>query len=105
MASHRVIANGMVYEVEDGERPKPKGADAVELAKCGCTGDGCEDVTIEYPGAGFVVRNTGRHRVRVGMQLLSGWDCGRWTHFKLHPGESKRYSIGGFCCPWEAAHY
>ena len=56
MASHRVVTNGMVYEVEDGNRLKPKGDDEVELLKCGCTGNGCEDIMIEYPGAGFVVR-------------------------------------------------
>jgi hypothetical protein len=107
MASHRVVAEGVIYEVEDGERLKPRGTDdEIELLKCGCTGDGCEDITIEYPGAGLVVRNTGTHRVRVGMQMLSGWDCGRWTHFKLHPGESKRYpTTSGYCCPYEAEHY
>ena len=68
-------------------------------------GKGCEDITIEFPGAGFVVRNTGTHRVRVGIQILSDWDCGRWTRFKLHPGESKHYLSGGYCCPYEAEHY
>jgi hypothetical protein len=105
MALHRVVANGVVYEVENGERLKPKGADEVELLKCACTGSGCEDLTIEYPGAGFVVRNTGAHRVRVRMQIVSGADCGRWTSFKLRPGESKRYLAGGYCCPYEAEHY
>jgi hypothetical protein len=105
MSSHRVVTNGVVYEVENGERLKPKGADELELLKCACTGNGCEDVTIEYPGAGFVVRNTGPHRVRVRMQIVSGVDCGRWTELKLHPGESKRYLQDGYCCPFEAEHY
>jgi hypothetical protein len=106
MASHRVVAQGVVYEVEDGERPKARGSDEIELLKCDCTGNGCEDVTVEYPGAGFVVRNTGSHRVRVSMRILSGWDCGRWTHFKLQPGESRRYlNTSGYCCPYEAEHY
>jgi hypothetical protein len=105
MASHRVVTNGVVYEVEDGKRLKPKDTDEVELLKCGCTGKGCEDITIEFPGAGFVVRNTGTHRVRVSIQILSGWDCGRWTRFKLHPGDSKQYLSGGYCCPYEAEHY
>ena len=105
MPSHRVVTNGVVYEVEDGERLKPKDTDEVELLKCGCTGKGCEDLTIEFPGAGFVVRNTGAHRVRVSIQILSGLDCERWTHFKLHPGESKQYLSGGYCCPYEAEHY
>ena len=81
MASHRVVTNGVVYEVEDGERLKPKGADEVELLKCGCTGNGC-GTSRSKPGAGFVVRNTGTHRVRVSIQILSGWDCGR-----LEPGD------------------
>ena len=105
MAPHRVVTNGMVYEVEDGKRLKPKGDDEVELQKCGCTGNGCEDIVIEYPGAGFVVRNTGTHRVRVGLQIPSGLDCGRWTRFKLHPGESKHCLQEGYCCPYEAEHY
>ena len=105
MASHRVVENGVVYEVEDGERLKPKGSDEVELLKCGCTGNGCEDITMEYPGAGFVVRNIGTHRVRIQIQVMSGLDCGRWTHLKLRPGESKRYLTGGYCCPYEAEHY
>lgn len=105
MASHRVVTNGVVYEVEDGERLKPRGADEIEMLKCSCAGNGCEDITIEYPGAGFIVRNIGAHRVRVGMQVLSGWECGRWSRFKLHPGESRRYLRGGFCCPYEAERY
>ena len=105
MTSHRVVSNGRVYEVEDGKRPVPRGADEIELLKCGCAGNGCEDIAIDYPGAGFVVRNTGTHRVRVSRQLLSGLDCGRGTHFKLRPGEFKRYLSGGYCCPYEAEHY
>lgn len=105
MTSHRVVVNGMVYEVESRERVKPRGGDELELAKCGCTGDGCEDITIEYPGVGFVVRNTGTHRVRVGMQIVTEWDCGRWSHFDLRPGEAWRYPAGGYCCPYEATHY
>jgi hypothetical protein len=105
MTSHRVVTNGMVYEIEDGERLKPKGDDEIEQLKCGCAGSGCENITSEYPGAGFIVRNTGPHRVRVGMQVLSGAECGRWTHFKLHPGEAKRFLSGGYCCPYEAEHY
>lgn len=105
MASHRVVTNGVVYEVEDGARLKPRGADELEMLKCGCSGDGCEDITIEYPGAGFVVRNIGAHRVRVGIQVLSGLECGRWSRFKLHPGEFRRYLRGGFCCPYEAERY
>jgi hypothetical protein len=99
------MINGIVHEVEDGQRLKPKGDDIVELTKCSCTGDGCEDVTIDFPGTGFVVRNIGAHRVRVGLQLLSDLECGRWTHFKLHPGESRTYPTGGYCCPYEATHY
>ena len=64
MASHRVVTNGVVYEVEDGERLKPKGADEVELLKCGCTGNGCEDITIE-PG-GRIRRSQHRHPPRTG---------------------------------------
>ncbi len=105
MASHRVVSNGMVFEVEDGKRLKPKGEDEVELLKCGCTGNGCEYIRIEYPGAGFVVRNTGTHRVRVGLRILSGLHCGRWTRLKLHPGEFKHYLHDGYCCPYEAEHY
>jgi hypothetical protein len=105
MASRRVVTNGVVYEVEDGERLKPRGADEIEMLKCNCAGNGCEDIAIEYPGAGFVVRNIGAHRVRVSMQVLSGWECGRWSRFKLHAGESRRYLRGGFCCPYEAERY
>ena len=71
MASHRVVTNGVVYEVEDGERLKPKDTDEVELLKCACAGTGCEDITIEFPGVGFVVRNTGTHRARVSMRMAS----------------------------------
>jgi hypothetical protein len=95
----------MVYEVEGGKVVKSRGSDAIELAKCGCNGNGCEDIVVEFPGSGFVVRNNGTHNVRVGMQILSGWDCGRWTHFKLHPGESRSYPDRGYCCPYEASHY
>jgi hypothetical protein len=68
MASRQVVVNEIVFEVEDGERVKPRGAGAVGLAKCRCKGNGCEDIAIEYPGTGFIVRNTGKHRVRVGMR-------------------------------------
>jgi hypothetical protein len=105
MASHRVVVNGMVYEVEGGKVVKPRGNDALELEKCGCTGNGCEDIAIDFPGTGFVVRNIGKHRVRVGMQLEVDWDCGRWIHFDLHPGESRVALTGGYCCPYEASHY
>jgi hypothetical protein len=105
MTSRLVVINGAIQEVEDGERIRPKETDIIELEKCSCNGDGCEDIKVEFPGAGFIVRNVGAHRVRVGMQLLSGLDCGRWTHFDLHPGEAKVYYEGGYCCPYEATHY
>src|SRR4051812_10471912 len=79
MPLHRAVVNGVLYEVEDGERAKPRGSDPLELAKCGCYGNGCENIAIEYPGTGFVIRNIGQQRVRVGIQMLSGWDCGGWS--------------------------
>ena len=48
MTSHRVVSNGRVYEVEDGKRPVPRGADEIELLKCGCAGNGCEDIAIDF---------------------------------------------------------
>jgi hypothetical protein len=105
VASRLAIVNGMVYETEGGKVVKPRGSDAIELTKCGCNGNGCEDIVVEFPDSGFVVRNKGTHIVRVGMQILSGWDCGRWTHFKLHPGESKVYLDRSYCYPFEASHY
>jgi hypothetical protein len=38
-------------------------------------------------------------------QITSGVDCGRWTQFKLYLGESKRYLLGGYCCPYKAERY
>ena len=105
MPLHRAVVNGVLYEVEDGERAKPRGSDPLELAKCGCYGNGCENIAIEYPGTGFVIRNIGQQRVRVGIQMLSGWDCGAWSHFKLYPGESRTYPNGGHCCPYEVTQF
>lgn len=105
MASRRVVVNGIVYEVEDSERAKPRGAGAVARKKCPCRGNGCEAIAIEYPCTGFVVRNTDKHRVRVGMQMLSGWDCGRWSHFDLDPGESRTYPTGSYGCPYEVTRF
>jgi hypothetical protein len=105
MASRRVVVNGAVYEIEGDGPPKLRGMDAIELAKCVCNGNGCADVTIEYPGSGFVVRNIGQHRVRVGIEPMSGWDCGRWTHFNLHPDEARSFLDRGHCCPYDATRY
>jgi hypothetical protein len=106
MAIHRIMRNGALYEVEDGERPRLKGSDPLETGKCTCNGSACEDVEIEFPGDGFIVRNVGRRRMEVGLQIVADdWECGRWTHFKLNPGEAKFYPTGGYCCPYEAKFY
>jgi hypothetical protein len=47
MSSHLVVINGAIQEIEDGERIKPKETDIIERDKCACTGNGCEDITIE----------------------------------------------------------
>jgi hypothetical protein len=101
MKSYLVVVNGMVHEVEEGKLVKPRGTDALEL-ECECLGNACDDIRIEYPGAGFIIRNGGGRRIRVRLRVLSGWDCTPWTNFDLDPGESRRYLTGGYCCPYDA---
>ena len=98
MASHRVVTNGVVFEVEDGRAPETQRRRRGRAAEVWLYRQRCEDVTIEYPGAGFIIRNTGTHRVRFVYRILLRFGAAL-DPLKLRPGESKRYLSGGYCSP------